>query len=479
MNATHSGPRPVVHLELHTGDQVAAGAFYARLLGWQPEPIETLSGSYLALGLGGGVDGGIVECGVRRPLWLPYVEVDQMEEYTARARRLGARVCLEPREGPAGWRSVVSTPEAGGSRRDRVLAAEAMTRSRESDAATTGTGSPRDGELLHAARSGDQDAFCTLVEPYRRELQAHCYRMLGSYADAEDALQETLLRAWRGLARFEGRSSLRSWLYRIATNTCLRAIERRPKGVLPIDYAPAADPHDGPADRVSDPVWLEPYPDTDLGLEGPAGPEARYEQREAVELAFIAALQHLPARQRAVLILRDVLGFSARETADVLETTPVSVDSALQRAHKAVDDRLPSQSQQQTLRLLGDEELGRLVERYVAAWERNDIDAVVSMLAEDARIVMPPLRSWYSGRGQVGAFLSRNPLRGDRRWRMVPTSANGQPAFGTYVWNEQTGAFTPHSVSVLTLRGGQIEEIMVFLNPESLEPFGLPASLPA
>jgi RNA polymerase sigma-70 factor (ECF subfamily) len=338
---------------------------------------------------------------------------------------------------------------------------------------------PRERELLKAARAGDRDAFGRLVEPFRRELHAHCYRMLGSYADAEDALQDALLRAWRGLPRFEGRSSLRSWLYRVATNACLRAIERAPKRVLPIDYAPAADPHDDLAEAVNEPVWLEPYPDAGLGLEGLVGPDARYEQREAVELAFIAALQHLPARQRAVLVLRDVLGFSARETAEVLETTPISVDSALQRAHKAVDERLPSQSQQQTLRLLGDEELSRLVERYLTAWEQNDVGAMVSMLAEDARIVMPPLPSWYSGREQVGAFLRENPLRGVKRWRMVPTSANGQPALATYVWNEQTGAFTRHSVSVLTLRGDLIEEIMAFMNPELLEPFGLPASLPA
>ena len=221
----------------------------------------------------------------------------------------------------------------------------------------SGTTSPsgssaRERELLLAAQNGDGDAFGRLVGPFQRELRAHCYRMLGSYADAEDALQETLLRAWRSLARFEGRSSLRSWLYRIATNACLRAIERRPKRVLPMDYAPAADPHGARGAPVNDPVWLEPYPDASLGLEGPAGPDARYEQREGIELAFIAALQHLPARQRAVLILRDVLGFSARETAAVLETTPVSIDSALQRARRSVDERLPSQAQQQTLRLL-------------------------------------------------------------------------------------------------------------------------------
>jgi RNA polymerase sigma-70 factor (ECF subfamily) len=339
------------------------------------------------------------------------------------------------------------------------------------------TGIRRERELLRAARDGDRDAFGRLVEPFRRELQAHCYRMLGSYADAEDALQETLLRAWRALPRFEERSSLRSWLYRIATNACLRAIERRPKRVLPIDYTPASDPHDRPAEPVSDPIWLEPYPDTELSLEGLAGPDARYEQREGVELAFIAALQHLPARQRAVLILRDVLGFSARETARVLETTPVSVDSALQRAHKTVDERLPSHTQQETLRLIGDDELSQLVDRYLAAWERNDVDAVVSMLAEDARLVMPPLPTWVSGRDQVAAFLRAYPLSGARRWRMVPTSANGQPAFATYTWDEQTAAFMPHSLSVLTLREDKIEEITAFMTPDPFPHFNLPASI--
>jgi Sigma-70, region 4/SnoaL-like domain len=178
---------------------------------------------------------------------------------------------------------------------------------------------------------------------------------------------------------------------------------------------------------VSEPVWLEPYPDTNLGLEGPAGPDARYEQREAVELAFIAALQHLPARQRAVLILRDVLGFSARETAAVLGTMPVSVDSALQRAHKTVQERLPSQTQQQTLRLIGDDELSRLVGRYVDAWERNDVDAVDAMPAEDARMAMPPLPSWYGGRDQVAAFLRGYALADSKRWRLLPTSANDSP----------------------------------------------------
>jgi RNA polymerase sigma-70 factor (ECF subfamily) len=354
-----------------------------------------------------------------------------------------------------------------------------MTTDPDSGPSTTRTRARSERESLSAARGGDRGAFGRLVEPYRGELHAHCYRMLGSYEDAEDALQEALLRAWRGLPRFEGRSSLRAWLYRIATNSCLRTIERRPKRVLPIDYGPAADPHDGLADPVSEPVWLEPYPDTNLGLEAPAGPEARYEQREGVELAFIAALQHLSARQRAVLILRDVLGFSARETAEVLDTTPVSVDSALQRAHKTVDARLPRQTQQKTLRLLGDSELNRLVERYVAAWERNDIDAVVSMLTEDARMTMPPLPSWYSGRSQVAAFLRGYALADIKRWQLIPTSANGQPALAGYLWDEQTGAFKPYCLYVLTLREGQIEEITAFVSPETFQSFGLPEVITA
>src|SRR5712691_1834964 len=246
------------------------------------------------------------------------------------------------------------------------------------------TVTPQERGLLEAARGGDENAYRRLVEPHRGELHAHCYRMLGSVHDAEDALQDAHLRAWRGLGRFEGRSSLRSWLYRIATNTCLDVIARRPKRVLPIDYGPAADPHGGPGEPIVESVWVEPYPDEVLGLEdGLAAPEARYERRESVELAFIAALQLLPATQRAVLILREVLGFSAREAADSLETTVASVNSALQRARKAVDDRLPEQSQQATLRSLGDERLREIVDGYVDAWQRYDVDAVVAMLTED------------------------------------------------------------------------------------------------
>src|SRR5919206_198559 len=232
-----------------------------------------------------------------------------------------------------------------------------------------------EARLLEAARGGDETAFERLVEPHRAQLHAHCYRMLGSVHDAEDALQEALLRAWRGLPRFEGRSSLKSWLYTIGTNTALNAIEKRPKRVLPIDYGPAADPHEGPGEPIVESVWVEPYPDDLLGLEdGYASPSARYEQRESVELAFIAALQHLPPNQRAALILREVLGFSAKEAASMLDTTTASVNSALQRARVTVDERLPEQSQQATLRALGDERLREIVDRYVDAWERCDVD---------------------------------------------------------------------------------------------------------
>ena len=333
--------------------------------------------------------------------------------------------------------------------------------------------------LLEAARAGNQDAFAKLVEPYRAQLRAHCYRMLGSLPDAEDALQETLLRAWRGLARFEGRSSLRSWLYTIATNAGLREIERRPKRVLPVDYSPAADPHDTPAEPLTESVWLEPYPDAELGLANELlGPDARYEQRESIELAFAAALQHLPARQRAVLILRDVLGFSARETAEALETTPVSVDSALQRAHRAIDERLPARTQQATLQALGDRELREIVSRFADAWERHDVDTVVAMLADDARMTMPPQPSWYLGREAIAAFLRRWPLSPEKRFRLVPTSANGQPALAGYIWDERTTSFEAESILVLTLRDDRIEEITAFRTPEVFPFFGLPDRLP-
>jgi RNA polymerase sigma-70 factor, ECF subfamily len=319
--------------------------------------------------------------------------------------------------------------------------------------------------LLDAAVAGSESAYAELVEVHRRALLAHCYRMLGSVHDAEDAVQETLLRAWRSLSSFQGRSSLRSWLYTIATNACLRAIERRPRRVLPVGYGPPADPHRPLGEPLVESTWVEPYPDERLGLDdGPAGPEARYEQREAIELAFVAALQHLPGRQRAVLILRDVLGFSGAEVAAALETTPAAVYSTLQRAHQTVEQRLPELSQQATLRSLGDERLRAIVDRYVRAWERNDVDAIAAMLTDGATIAMPPTPTWYRGRDAVAAGLAELPLSGRMTWRLTPTRANGQLAVMGYRANT-SGTFVPNHLAVLTLHGPLIDEINVFLDP--------------
>jgi RNA polymerase sigma-70 factor, ECF subfamily len=326
-------------------------------------------------------------------------------------------------------------------------------------------------ELLATAKEGNEDAYRRLVEPHRSELHAHCYRMLGSVQDAEDALQEALVRAWRGLEKFEGRSSLRSWLYRIATNTSLDAIQRRPKRVLPIDYGPAADPHGGVGEPMVESVWIEPYPDETLAIEdGYAFPDARYEQREAVELAFIAALQLLPANQRAVLILREVLGFSAQETADTLETSVASVNSALQRARATIEKKLPDQSQQETLSAIGDEKLREIVEQYADAWERNDVDMVVSMLADDVAFTMPPMARWFQGLDGVRGFLERWSMLPEWGWKSIPVTANGQAALAFYSWDEQQQARVPFAINVLTFEGEKIKEIDAFIVRASMDP---------
>jgi RNA polymerase sigma-70 factor (ECF subfamily) len=320
-----------------------------------------------------------------------------------------------------------------------------------------------------------EDEFRRLVEPHRAELHAHCYRMLGSVHDAEDALQEALLRAWRGLGRFEGRSSLRAWLYRIATNTSLDLIARRPKRVLPADHGP---PSEMPEDRpFVEGIWIEAYPDERFGVEeGYAAPEARYERRESVELAFIAAVQHLPAGQRAVLILRDVLGFSAREAAETLETTDTAVNSALARARRGLEGRLPARSQQATLRALGDGGVRDVVERYMDALDRGDVDALVAMLARDAEWSMPPDPGWYRGIPAITAFLETGPMR--LRWRHLPTHANGQPAVGCYLWHESRGEYVGWVIDVLTLDGPHVAAVTSFIGSEGFPRFGLPAALP-
>jgi RNA polymerase sigma-70 factor (ECF subfamily) len=341
-----------------------------------------------------------------------------------------------------------------------------------------GSDNPREQQLLTAAQDGDEGAFGRLIEPYRSELQAHAYRMLGSLHDAEDAMQETLLRAWRGIGRFEGRSSLRSWLYTIATNSSLRLIERRPKRVLPIEYGPAADPHDEVGKPLVESTWVEPYPDERLPADdGSASPEARYEQRESVELAFTAALQHLPPRQRAALILTDVLGFAPAEVAEALDATPAAVYSALQRARKATEEAMPEQSQQETLGELGDEHLREIVDRFMEAWESADVERIRALLTDDCVLAMPPWAEWFSGRDAVLEFLPRGPFRSGRRWKLVHTRANGQPAFAAY-WTDGDGAVHAEGIVVLSFSPeGGVNQITSFRDPDLFPKFGLPRTM--
>jgi RNA polymerase sigma-70 factor (ECF subfamily) len=271
---------------------------------------------------------------------------------------------------------------------------------------------------------------------------------------------------------------LRTWLYRIATNASLDASARRPKRVLPVDHGPiATDSEHDPGPPLAESIWIEPYPDDALGTaEGYASPEARYEQREAVELAFIAALQLLPATQRAVLILREVLGFSAREVAESLNTTVASVNSALQRARKTVEERLPDRSQQETLRLLGDEKVRELVAAYVEAWAGGDVDAVRALLAEDAVFSMPPWSMWWRGRDAI-AGLAPGAKETCATARTLPTRVNGQPAVASYPEDADSGRHLPLAIDVLTLEGGLIKEITAFITPEIFPRLGLPREL--
>ena len=288
--------------------------------------------------------------------------------------------------------------------------------------------------------------------------------MLGSVHDAEDALQETLLRAWRGGAGLRDPGAARAWLYAIATNVCKTELARRSRRVLPHDFGPAAEPHAPPGGPIAESVWLEPYPDHAIGLpDGKASPEARYEQHEAVELAFVAALQHLPVNQRAALLLREVLGFSAQETADQLSTTVASVNSALQRARAAVAERIPGRTQQATLRTLGDRGLRDLVQRYVAAWERSDVDAFAALLAQDASFAMPPLRTWYTPRESIISWAREFSINGHWRWKAMLTRANAQPALAFYAWDEPAGTHLPFALNVLSLRDGLVSDVTAFI----------------
>jgi RNA polymerase sigma-70 factor (ECF subfamily) len=324
-----------------------------------------------------------------------------------------------------------------------------------------------------------ESAFRELIDRHRADLHAHCYRMLGSAHDADDALQDALLRAWRALGRFRGDSSLKTWLYRIVTNACLDFIARRPKRVLPIDYGPPTRPGATPARApLPESHWIEPYPDEAMGVADAAtAPEARFERREALELAFVAALQHLPPRQRTTLILRDVLGFSAKETAESLDTTVPSANGALRRARAAIQERVPDQSQQATLRALGDRKLREIVERFADSFERGDVDAILAMLTDDAAFAMPPYPEWCRGRDRVGEswLMPEGPAP---RLRYVPTRANGQLALGAYAIRPD-GYYAPIALDVLTLRGDLICEVYAFRTPDAFARFGLPERLPA
>jgi RNA polymerase sigma-70 factor (ECF subfamily) len=331
-------------------------------------------------------------------------------------------------------------------------------------------------DLISRARAGDGTAFRELTEPFRRELLVHCYRMLGSLQDAEDALQDTLLAAWQGLAGFEGRASIRTWLYRIATNRCLNALRsasRRPAREWNMLEVEPPEPT-----RLGEVVWLEPFPDALLNegaIDVPLGPEARHEQTEAISLAFVTALQVLPPRQLAVLILRDVLGFHANEVADMLGSTIESVNSALKRARASLQRRLPPTAEREPAPASDSPAEQALVAKFVRAYESGDLDALVALFTDEISISMPPIPLEYQGRDVV-ARLFASIFGSGRRSDLVPTRANGQPAFGAYL-RAPSGIRHGTGIIVLTLTGDRIRAFTRFDN-SVLPWFGLPRSLP-
>jgi len=331
-------------------------------------------------------------------------------------------------------------------------------------------------ELISRARAGDGDAFRELTEPHRRELQVHCYRMLGSFQDAEDALQDTLLAAWQGFGGFEGRASLRTWLYRIATTRCLNARRSASRRSAKGWNIPKVEPPE--PTRLGEVVWLEPYPDA--LLEGvadvPPGPEARYEQTESISLAFVTALQVLPPRQLAVLILRDVLGFHASEVAGMLDSTVESVNSALKRARASLQRQQPAAAGHDRPPASGSAAEDAIVARFVRAYESADLDALVALLTDDVFVSMPPMPFEYEGR-EIAARFCTSLFGAGRRFDLVPTRANGQPAFGAYL-RAATGIRHGTGLIVLTLSGERISAMTRF-ESSALPWFGLPRSLPA
>jgi RNA polymerase sigma-70 factor (TIGR02960 family) len=322
--------------------------------------------------------------------------------------------------------------------------------------------------VLEAARAGDSAAFDQLMAPYRHELTAHCYRMLGSPFDAEDAVQESLLSAWRALGTFEGRSSVRTWLYRITTNACIRLGSQRSRRVLSPDFGPSRTLGDDLGEPVMEPVWLVPWPD----------PAESYLRREGVELAFVAALQHLPATQRAVLILREVLEFSAADVAELLDTTVASVNSALQRARQtmAAHSEATPGRQRTELAELGSDGIRALVDNFVKAWESADIDSLVDLLTADVRFTMPPLPAWFDGRDAVAAFIAGGIFA--TPWKLRPISVNGQLGFACYQQHTPGGPFQLGAINLLSLRDGLISQVSGYVDPTVLVRLGVPEEPP-
>jgi RNA polymerase sigma-70 factor, ECF subfamily len=332
---------------------------------------------------------------------------------------------------------------------------------------------PTQTALILSAQAGDRTAFDTLVEPYQRELLVHCYRMLGSVHDAEDLVQETLIRAWEKRATFTSPGSYRAWLYRIATNLCLNVLSRNPRRILPSSRYPATDPSLPLPKDVREPIWLEPFPDELLA--GPyTDPEAHTLLHERITLAFLVAIQHLTPTQRAILLLREVLEWDARETAEWLNLSVPAVNSALQRARRTLLHLhasppvpfAPSSAQIQSL-----------LDRFVALWEQGDIPGLVALLREDARFSMPPIPAWFQGRAAITTFFQTTTFTYPGKWRLLPTYANASPAFGVYRWHAEAGVYQLFGLLVLEMMGEQVAHMVAFLELSSLLPFALPDTL--
>lgn len=338
---------------------------------------------------------------------------------------------------------------------------------------------------LAAALQGDSQRFSELTEPFRRELQVHCYRILGTLYEAEDIVQETMLRAWKRLDTYQGRASFRSWLYKIATNACLDALDqRRSRRLLPNQSGPASDPRIQIAPPKPELIWLEPIPDEWLGDISSQNPEARYTESESISLAFLTALQMLPPRQRAVLILRDVLDFSANETAEVLGLTVSSVNSALHRARSALSQRYQGREERTVAPSRIDKRMQYLLDHFVEAWESADVEGLVALLKEDASLAMPPSPSWYQGREAIRIFAAATVFAEDGmfggkaagRWRLMPTKSNGVPAFAIYQRIE-TDQYQAFGVHVLEVQAGKLAQLTSFIDPSLLSRFGFPDML--